>query len=280
MIDEYAKKANQLFTLPDICLQLNQLIHQPNSSAKEIARLVSVDPAITVRILKIANSALYGFSANIGTVAQAIVVIGTEELYNIALATSAAATFGGVDGKFIDLKEYWYLSVLGGVLAKEINRRKALGCGDSLFVAGLLHNIGLLIVLETNPEQAAKAVEPIDINQHSWEREQQVLGFTFADLGAALLRLWQVPQLLVDTVAYQHKPEQAGDSRMAASVVHAATRLASYLVSSKHVRLDPSLLSAVGDGALQRLAMTEEDLEEVVAVGLETAPEVARIFRD
>ena len=104
-IESYAKKASKLFTLPDICLQLNQLIHQPHSSAKEIARLVSVDPAITVRILKLANSALYGFSAKITTVSQAIVVIGTGELYNIALATSAAATFNGVDGKFIDMKQ-------------------------------------------------------------------------------------------------------------------------------------------------------------------------------
>ena len=278
-IESYAKKASKLFTLPDICLQLNQLIHQPHSSAKEIARLVSVDPAITVRILKLANSALYGFSAKITTVSQAIVVIGTGELYNIALATSAAATFNGVDGKFIDMKQFWLQSVLAGILAKEINKRKTLGCGDALFVAGLLHNIGLLVVLEIAPDEAAQALEPITIDQTTEERQCQVLGFSFATLGAALLRLWQVPPLLSETVAHQHAPAQCRDNPTAATIIHLASRLSAYLVAGKDRRPDPGLEAGVDSDAMTRLLLNEDELDEISVAALATAPEVARIFQ-
>ena len=119
-LKEFIANANKLFTLADICLQINSLVSDPNRSIDDIGQLVSHDPALAFRVLKLANSALYSHTNNIKTIEQALMKIGTDELCNIAMATSAALVFKGVGQHRINLHDYWLHSVYSAMLAKDI----------------------------------------------------------------------------------------------------------------------------------------------------------------
>jgi HD-like signal output (HDOD) protein len=271
-------RAGNLYTLPDICLRLRELVADSNSSAVEIARLISNDPALTARVLQLANSALYGFRARISTVNQAITLIGTNELNNLALATAAAGVFKGIDGEIIDMRQFWRQSVYTALAARLLGRMGQLGMGELLFVVGLLSHIGKLVVVGQMPH-LRELDRTHDGSDDLPGDERALLGFTYADVGGALMQNWGLPELLSDCVSHQHAPGLSTVDPLAATRLYLAVRIADAIASSE-LGEDKGRLELINAGAMEQCSLKRHDLDELCAQVMAQAPSVVRIFAD
>lgn len=223
---EYAEKAGELFTLPDIVIRLQELIECDSSSVDDISEVVMLDPTLTAKILKIANSPLYSFPSQISTVSRAVSVIGMTELFNLALATSAVSSVSeNVEG--IDIDFFWQVGVHCGLIGRELAAACKVRKKEKLFVAGLLHNIGELVALENNAELTQQALD-VSSDDVPWEKQQELFGFTWAECGAELLKMWSLPDELWKPVEGQHslKSTDNKDQDLFTAIIHIASRAA------------------------------------------------------
>jgi HD-like signal output (HDOD) protein len=200
---EYSQKAAELFAIPETATQIKKLSDSGKASVQQIANVVMLDPGLTAQILKLANSSIYRFSRKIETIDKAIQIIGVRAVYDYALVFSVANMLNSEQSKSIDVEKYWMQSLACAFMGKHIANL----CGERdvhrVVTSGLLNNVGLLAVLRVNPaivrdcERFGTSVKP----KHS---QQDVLGFTFAEISASLLQRWLLPDSIVSTVAMQH----------------------------------------------------------------------------
>lgn len=200
---DYACKAGNIFVLPDAVTKIKELIDDDAASMQEIAEVINYDPAIMSRVLKISNSALYKFPSKITTVSKAIQVIGTGAVHDLVLAYGVANAFKGVDANVIDLDRFWEQSVSCALLAKYFAEELSHQEPERLFVCGLLHNIGELVVGQLSPEIAKKCEMATDECSHL-KLQMEYLGFSYAEVGAKLLRLWDIPAAISGPISRQH----------------------------------------------------------------------------
>ena len=134
------------------------LINDPDASAAEIGDVISEDPALTARLLKIVNSAFYGFPSRIETVSRAITIVGTLELLDLILAASVVKAFSGIPSELVDMDQFWEHSLYTGVTARVLAGRHRAPDTERYFVAGLLHDIGALVLYRQLPRQSRAAL--------------------------------------------------------------------------------------------------------------------------
>ncbi len=237
-LDNLVKSASRLFTLPEICMKIQDIIYDPSSSATDIAKLIAVDPALSVRLLKIVNSSFYSFPSQIDSLRRAINIIGTEDLFNLALASCTPGTFSELkNSDLIDIGSFWRHSVMTGLIGRSLAQSCSIRRCESLFLAGLFHNLGQLVVLEQVPESCIKIEESKDDQKAPWQIEKDILGYTYAEIGSALLVHWKMPDNILALVNNQHNPASSDDP-IAASLVHISSRAASQLEYSRLTGFD------------------------------------------
>lgn len=275
-IDDIIENAGTLLTLPDICLQIKRRVADPASSVDDLAKLISKDPALTARLLKIANSPIYYFPRKIFTVAEAIPLIGASQLYNLALATTAAAIIQTVGGSYIEMKTLWKKAVYSAIFAKYISPNHSRN-GENLFVAGLLSDIGALAVVKHAPEIALTALGTPKKGQFSWQREKEVLGFTVAEVSRALLTSWNLPDEIYVPVGSQHAPKKGQPHFLSSCILHIAARLAAETIDKTQGGTS-EYRNAILKEPLAQLGMSDEDIETKVSEVNEIAPEILNIF--
>lgn len=267
---ELAQKSSTLFSLPDVYMKLQQLIKKPETSIGNISELISLDAALTARLLKIANSSFYSFSAEIDTISQAIHLIGTDQLMTLVLATSVANSFSGVPVDAIDMDSFWRHNVDTALIAGFL----AVACKqpdiERLFVVGLLHNVGKLIALTEIPEQSLRALA-LDVGDNPWQKQYDVLGFTFAECGAELFSVWELPVSLVETVRFQHTPGLAGENKVCSALLNIASRVASAMEQEICSDDGPDYLEWIDEQSWGLTGLQATDLEASIAYAQEEA---------
>jgi putative nucleotidyltransferase with HDIG domain len=190
---------------------------------------VQQDPSLTARLLKLANSAMFGMQRQVDTVSRAVAVLGTRQVRDLTLGLAAARAFEGIPNSLVSMGSFWHHSVMAAVCAKLVAAEVPRGRPDSAFVAGLLHDVGQLVMFNKLPEQAHRALlmtidEPGEPDLHVCER--QLLGFDHADVGGALARRWGLPVALQECIEFHHRPELARQHPLDVAVVHVANSLA------------------------------------------------------
>ncbi len=212
----------QRYTLPDIFYRITEIINNPRTSARDIAQVVEKDTALTARMLKLVNSPFYGFPQKIETISKAVTVIGTKQLSMLALGISVTKLFSEVPSTYLDMQKFWKHCLGVGICAKLISEHMDYSESEKLFVAGILHDIGRLIMLKKIPQQTAMALKYTwDNDSFLSKAERQCIGFTHTKLGSELCTNWKIPPLLVDIVTYHHNPTQAKYS-LECSILHLA----------------------------------------------------------
>jgi len=255
---EYAQKARALCVLPDVYLRLKEIIEDEQSSLASIADVLALDPALSATLLKIANSALFNFPREVDSISKAISILGTEEVHNLVNTYGATAAFSHIDSSAIDLDRFWEISVDCALICKYLAQKKHIKGCKGLFVSGLLHNIGELVILQTDVEKV-KYCQQYDKTETPWQRQRDAFGFTYADCSVELLTLWQLPESLIAPIRDFHNAY--GEERSAAaSLLYVASRLALLnshpgMYSKKHF---------VGVHILQELDISMTDLDEAV----------------
>lgn len=193
---EYAAQASGSFALPDACFKVKALMSDDSSEISNFADIISVDPSMTSRLLQIANSAIYSFQGEISTISRAITIIGTQALYNMMLVDVAASAFKHFENQAIDLKRFWRMSIYCGLASKNLAIQAGIRDIERLFVAGLLQNFGELIVAKITPE-VAQQCEKYSKEQLPWALQTSILGYTYTDISADLLKIWQIPEKII-----------------------------------------------------------------------------------
>lgn len=260
------KGSIKLATLPEVFIKINGMVDDPSSSASDIGKFISQDPALTARLLKIANSPLYGFPSKIDTVSRAITIIGTRGLRDLILATSVIGNFTQLPKEHIDIHAFWSHSLYCGVLARLI----AVKCNalhtEPFFVSGLLHDIGQLIILNKLPEMFREIqVRANDSAAMLYEIEREVIGFDHAEVGSELLRTWHLPDTIVDATEFHHEPGMAELSPLGASIVHIASALATDIETQSNNDEDNTPATRIDPVAIAVTGLTEASINQIKA---------------
>ncbi|WP_210394871.1 HDOD domain-containing protein [Motiliproteus sediminis] len=206
--EEIIQDIDQLFSLPDVVLRVNELLESEHATITDIGDVIGHDPALSARLLKLVNSAFYGFPSQVDTISRAITLIGTNEVRSIVLASSATAVFRDVSSDLIDMNSFWHRSVYCGLVGKKIASATRRTRGESQFLTGLLHDLGKLILIIRAPAEYEQLMR-VSCEQGTAmaDLEEEWLGFSSAELGAQLLNHWRLPENLWQPVRHQYHPE-------------------------------------------------------------------------
>jgi len=261
---------------PTLYLRLRQLLNDPQYTLGDIADLVTTDPALTARILRIANSAYFGGLEGVDTVRRALVVLGSRQIHDIVLATSVISRFSGIPTRLVNMHSFWQASVHAAAAAKLLAERCFIFDSERMFTAGLLAQLGELVLYLRVPSVMADVLEIArrdDQPVHLVERE--LLGFDYAEVGGELFSAWQLPSSLVEPVRHHTNPVAAAERMLEASIVAIAVTLAAHIgpVPSKADparHLNPTVLKVVG--------LAAHDLESLGAEVAELAREGESLF--
>ena len=216
----------RLVSLPEVCIRVNELLDEPNITAAELGNIISQDTSLTARLLKIVNSSYYGFQSRIETVSRAVTVVGLRELRGLVIAASAVETFSHVSNEILNKVRFWRHSLYCGVIARLLAEQCHVLHSERLFVAGLLHDIGKLIIAHRLPTETRMIqLEAAKGERSEYEIEQDFLGFNHSEVGGELMKEWNMPETLIESVSYHHTPREAKTGVMETCLIHIANIL-------------------------------------------------------
>lgn len=226
----------QLTSPPNIYLELLRTAVNPDKSIADIGFIIEQDPALSIRLLKIVNSAFFGFPAQIASIKSAITIIGVQELQNLVLATVVIDKFSSLPGGLISMHDFWARSLRCALISKELciygNNNDDL---DSMFICGLLHDIGQLVFYRKIPVLAREVgllVESSGVDEI--QAENDILGFNHYQTGAELARLWRLPEIIIETIGQHNHPDYTGVFADAASIIRTANYLCKMDTENTH----------------------------------------------
>jgi putative nucleotidyltransferase with HDIG domain len=197
----------ELVSLPDIFYQVVEVINNPRSSAFQVAEVISKDPNLSAKLLKIVNSAFFGFPKPVDTISRAVAIVGSDQLSTLTLGTSVFALFRDLPAELMNMRWFWEHSLACGIAARAIASYKYLPHIEQLFISGLLHDLGKLIIYKHRPHQAKSVLIQARRNDLlQFDTEQDVLGLNHAQLGMALTRKWRLPLNLEQAIGSHHQP--------------------------------------------------------------------------
>ncbi|HEX4793134.1 MAG TPA: HDOD domain-containing protein [Humisphaera sp.] len=222
---EIVKKVTTIATLPEVTAKIIATVEDPKSTAAKLHQIVSHDPALVTRILKVVNSAFYGLPGQIGSIERAIVLLGLNAVKNIAVAASIGQLFR--TGKLCEgfaARDLWTHCIAVGVFARDLAKQMKLPLADEAFLAGMIHDVGILVQLQTSPEQLRAVCDRAKNSEADFcDLERQIIGVDHQQLGATLAELWKFPHSCQMVAGHHHHPLLLSDTnRMLVNLVHVA----------------------------------------------------------
>lgn len=211
----------KLFSLPQIYFMICEAVNHPKKSFDDIAQIINQDPGLSARLLKIVNSGFYNFPDKIETITHAVCIVGTNQLRDLALATCIIKNFEGIPADLIDMNSFWRHSVACGLASHTIAVYRREENPERFIIAGILHDIGKLILYTRLPVQAAKILSTCrSKKEYTSHAEKTLLGFDHAELGGMLMEAWNFPLRQIEAVKYHHNPLKSSEFSTDAAIIH------------------------------------------------------------
>jgi putative nucleotidyltransferase with HDIG domain len=277
-----AESIESLPTLPLAVAELSRLLATGEASAAELERVVRPDPALTANLLRVANSAMFRGVRPIGTVREAVARMGTRNVFAVAAGAAFRRVIPArIPGFELDATAFWRHAVATATIAARLDRKHHGPGSELVFTAGLLHDVGKLVLgvfLERYAADLATRLAGEDLSFVAAERE--LLGTAHPEVGEAIARRWGLPAPIGLAARYHHQPTAAprGAGRHIAGLVHIGSALAHLLgfgadVGELHRQVDPEVAAALGldAAALERLAC--DCLDEIVELAAAIRPD-------
>jgi len=225
-------RIHNLPTPPMVFTQVNKVLNDPKTSAYQIGAIISEDPALSAKVLKLTNSSFYGIPRTITSVKQAIVILGLDVVKSLVLSASVFETFSKqykIDKSYID--DFWRHSLSVAFMARIISRMKSFPSlleAEEAFSAGLLHDIGKLVILAHMPNEYQEIKK--NLTENPWQEtspmEEKVIGFDHAMVGAYLAEKWNLPAQLATAIKYHHCPDDCESNSITNYIIHLSNYLA------------------------------------------------------
>ena len=256
-IQQKLQEVTELISLPEVYLKVRQLMDDPAADIYDFAEVISVDPNLSTRVLKVVNSAYFGFPEPVESISRAINMIGIAPLHNMVLGISAISSLA-LPNDILPLNTFWRASLFSGVLARLLGERLKLSKSDHMFIAGLLHEIGHLVLYSKFPLQALAAQKIAeDQGQAIHEAEMGVMGCHYGDIGAMLMANWNLSDNLQSITRHQPTPELATEQKIETTLMHLAHACAQTVTTENQAAADTLI-----DAEVQTITgLTQEELE-------------------
>ncbi|KUG28971.1 putative signal transduction protein [hydrocarbon metagenome] len=282
--EDLLREDPQLVSLPEVFARINEVLRDPKSSVEDAARIIGTDPSLSATLLKLVNSAFYSrasraverrFPAKVDSLTRAVMIVGGKQLATLALGVSVLPIFRDIPPEYINMKAFWKHSIGCGMIARALAEHAGVCSGESSFVAGLLHDIGRLVLYKHLPGPSGTALrrsreEFTTLTQ----AEKELFGFDHGYLGGLLLRKWQYPAALEKMVRYHHDLSEPLFIEEPA-VIHVADFLVNALeIGTSGEWRVPALLPE----AVEALSLSPSDLKGLVAGVEERIEEVFASF--
>jgi putative nucleotidyltransferase with HDIG domain len=268
VVDAAIRNISHIATLPEITLRIIELVEDSSSTAQDLHKVIANDPALCSRILKVVNSAFYGLPRQIGSINRAIVLLGLNAVKNIAIAASLTKLFRGGDlcPRF-SARDLWTHSMATAAGSKLICDQLKLGLPDEAFLAGLIHDIGVMVEMQASRDKLLQVFDKMTFDAaglpqtNMREIESQVIGADHCAFGAGLCEAWKFPKSFSHVAAGHHDPlSLPSGNRMLAAVVHVADRMSADCKYGFRADLQSTL---VHPHVLDELRVTAPTLESI-----------------
>jgi len=226
-LESLLQQSTTLPALPEIYTRVSQLIESEHASSQDIGDALQADPSLTAKILKLINSAYFGMSSEVASVPQAISLLGRTQLKQVLLGSILSEVFPDQDSEDFSMHEFWAHSVKTGIIARHLAMQNAsIIDHEAFFSAGLLHDIGRLVIVQAAPAEWSAIKDCVEIEAREiTEVENEMIGVTHLDVGARLLRDWNMPSLLVQCLIKHHDEDHIGPFAIETSIVYLANHL-------------------------------------------------------
>jgi len=231
MLEQLVGRGQELPSMPEIYLRVSELLEDESSSLQQIAETVQNDPAITSRVLKMVNSTYYGLPSQVSSVSQAVVLLGRERLRHLLIGSVLRGVFIEQDNPAFSMLAFWQHSIKTAIIARQLAHQvEAIEEPDAMFTAGLLHDIGKLLLINRFPERMLAAEEYMMRKRADVLTAELIqMGVTHTAVGEALMQYWGLPQLLVDCASKHHEAVHDGRNRYATHLIYLASHLSQYV---------------------------------------------------
>lgn len=217
------ENATEFAILPTVYFKVDEAINDPCKSNHHLSQIINEDTVLAAKLLRIANSALFNFPSKIDTISRAITVIGTQQLRDMVLSCSVIKTFNHLPADLVDMDSFWRHSMATAVAARLLATYCKEPNVERYFVAGLLHDIGQLVLFSEIPDLICEVIQKtLSMQLLLQDVELEMVGFTHADVGALLMNAWKLPECLGEAVGYHHSPASIQTERKEVAIVHVA----------------------------------------------------------
>ncbi|MBN1842033.1 MAG: HDOD domain-containing protein [Deltaproteobacteria bacterium] len=262
-VEEITGAIKELPPFPSVATQALKILNDPDASADDVIPVVQYDQTITANVLKLCNSAYYGLTRKVDSLRQGLVVLGNAELKNIILASTVVKFFRH-DNKGYDLAkgELWKHAVATGIMSKIVSARVMKSEPSSLFTAGLLHDIGKVVLDGFVDRYIEQIIGLVNEDECSFlEAESKMLGINHAEVGAKIAESWNFPEDIVRAIRLHHRAEEAREDDVITPIIY----LANILTLSMGIGVGRDGLSYRGREELaKRYRLGIEDLQKIM----------------
>lgn len=264
-IEDLTASVKEIPALPAVAARVLQLTDDPSSTLKELNDVIAQDQSLATKVLRLANSAYYGFPRRISSINEAIILLGFSTIRSLVLAASVYNVLGRpLEGYALEPGELWRHSQACAMGARLIAQRVKYRYLEQAYTSGLLHDIGKVILSHHLKGQYHQVVEKVRQERLSFiEVEEEILGFNHATVGARVAENWNLPVELVESLEYHHHPGLASKNQRLACITHVADALCMSMgvglgIDGLHYSFDAK--------AVESLALSDEDLQQVMSL--------------
>ena len=226
-LESLLAQGQDLPSLPEIYIRVSEQLENEKVTAQQIGDTVQTDPAISSRLLTMVNSAYYGLPHRISSISQAISLLGRLRLKHILIGSVMGGMFRGIKSNVFSMQEFWQHSIKTAIIARQLAIQSAdIDEPEVLFSAGLLHDIGRLILANKIPDRLIE-VEQLEISRRidTIQAETEIIGFDHTMVSEGLMRQWGLPEVLCESAKNHHEVEHTGDHAATNRIVYLANRL-------------------------------------------------------
>lgn len=262
MFVDQLDQIDRILTLPQVVGQINELVESRTASASDLHRVIKTDPALSAKILRLVNSAYYGLPGRVGSLEKAVILLGVTAVRNLAIAAGVEQLFrqlrlsGAITGR-----DLWVHSLAVATASRELAQRANMAHLEEVFMAGIIHDMGLLAAAQAVPQDFSQVVMLCMGSKQPWATaEVEILGVEHGVAGARLADRWHFPPYLVEMISQHHAWPERPDASDLAGIIYIADTIAGGLGEGFTMTSQSQVIEAP---MLERLGVTEQDVGEV-----------------